>query len=167
MKYFLSEKRESFLTLSFIFLVSILFSSCSVKTYTPEIKSEFETDAVYTFGEFTYKCKIIKTADYVSVAPLETRASGMVIKCNGKSVTFTKGSFEKSFPVNDIDATNPAYALYCVFTSLDTASAEYRDGRYYFSSKIPAGEYILTVSKASEFISLSLPQAGISIEFLY
>ena len=165
MKYFTTIKRESFLTLSFIFLISILFSSCVSKTYVPEIPNELESEAVYTFGDFTYKCKVLKADDYVSVEVLDTKAKGLKIKCDGKTVCFTQWSFEKVFPVEKIDVTNPAVVLFNVFSTLESAQVTMNDGSYYFTSKIPAGTYTLIMSKANKIISVSVPESKIYIEF--
>jgi len=160
------KNKERVFALSFVFVIlALTLTSCTSKTYIPEIKNSFETKALYTFGDFTYNCKITKDESSVSVLINDTNAAGMVIKCDGESVTFTQGNMKKAFPVSDIDVTNPALVLYQVFTSIETSNARLGGDGYLFSGTVSAGEYTLTVSKAGEYKALSLSGAKISVKF--
>ena len=156
--------REGCLALLFI-LLSALLSSCSTKVYTPELKTDFTSDASVTFGDFKYNCKVTKTADYLSVTPVDTAAAGMVIRCDGSTVTFTKGSMKREFPAEKITPLNPAVLMYEVFNSLDTAESKVSDGELVFSGTISAGEFVLTASKSGDIKKLAVNSAKIEIVF--
>lgn len=156
------KKRESIIALSFLF---VFLTSCASKTYIPTVQTEFETKAKYTFGDFTYNCKITKTENFVTVEILDTKAAGLVIKCDGERVYFILGDTVRDNAVGEVDVTNPALILYQVFFSLNSAVSSVIDGGCVLSGTCGAGNYALTLSKAGDFKNLSLPSAGIVIDF--
>ena len=148
-----------------LILVLLLFSGCKAKEYTPVIKAEFKACAVYKTGDFSYTCEIIRTGDTFSISPTSTRAKGLVISCNGKEVSFKRNDFIKTFSVDELDKTNPAIMLYRVFTSLESADVKLIDGYFTYTGNSELGKYILKQDKNNAFVSLSIPQADINIDF--
>ncbi len=92
----------------------------------------------------------------------------MEISCDGKTVTFKQGAFEKSFDKNAIDSTNPAIVLYEVFSyidSLETVNSYAKDGEYIVKGKTSIGTFTLVQNKDGKIKSVSLPSVRIEIEF--
>ena len=89
----------------------------------------------------------------------------MIISCNGKEVSFKRKNFEKTFPIERIDKTNPAVILYQIFSSLDVAEVHLIDEEFIYTGNCSLGKYILTQSKDNSLKSLSIPQAEIEIIF--
>ena len=146
-------------------LVLLLFSGCKTRTYTPVINEDFKCSAVYKTGAFSFSKKKKKTGDTISLVPTSTKAKGMIISCNGKEVTLKRNKLVKTFDVGEIDKTNPALLLQQVFTSLGEAETSLVDGMFTYSGKCSLGNYILKQGKDNKLISLTFPQAYISITF--
>ena len=151
--------------IALLFLLLFALGACTSRVYTPEIKSEFEVNALCTFGDFKYNCKIVKTAGAVSVTPLDTRAQGMTMRCDGKTVAFIKGSMKREFPVESLDVTNPSIVLYQAFNSVDTANAEPSENGVVFKNSVSAGEYSLLITRDNELKELSVNSAKLHFDF--
>ncbi len=148
-----------------IILALLLFSGCKAEKYTPVINVDFKVSAVVKTGDFSYSCNIERAGDTVYVSPTSSRAKGLVISCSSKEVSFKRKTFSKTFPVEEIDKTNPAVILHRVFTSLESADIKLIDGAFIYSGNCELGKYILTQNKDNSLKSLSVPQAHIEFEF--
>ena len=148
-----------------IVFVILLLAGCAAEQYTPVIKADYNLSAIYRAGDFSYSCKIEKAGNSISLTPTSTKAKGMIISCNGKEVSFKRKSFKKSFPIENIDKTNPAVILYQVFSSLDSAAVSLIDDEFIYTGSCSLGKYILTQKKDNSLKSLSIPQADIEINF--
>lgn len=148
-----------------LLLILLCLFGCSAELYTPVIVSEYSLSAVYKTGDFSYTCKIVKTNDFVSIMPTSSNAEGMIIKCDGKEVTFTKGDMTKSFDKNELDKTNPSVILFEIFSSLENAEVKLVDGEYTYSGKTSVGNFVLTQNKNNCFKNIKIPDADIEIEF--
>ena len=148
-----------------LFLVLLLLSGCKTKTYTPVINEDFKLSAIYKTGDFSYLCDIEKKGDSISITPTSTRAKGLVINCDGKTVSFMRKDFVKTFEIGEMDKTNPALLLQQVFSNLQSAQVNLIDGFYTYSGNCSLGNYILKQSRENAFVSLEFPRAGIRIDF--
>ncbi|MCR5207572.1 MAG: hypothetical protein K6C14_03745 [Eubacterium sp.] len=146
--------------------MSLLLTSCTSRVYTPEIRSEFTAEAEYSFSGFKYKTKITVTPDTVIVELLTTAARGLIIKNDGKNITYAQGSMRKSFPVEKIDVTNPSRVIYDVFNDVVSLTPEIAGEQFVFKGECSAGRYILRLDRTGYAESLSLPQSDITINFL-
>lgn len=150
------------------FTVLLVFSGCAKKTYTPVLENEFDVNAVYTAGDFSYTCRIIKTDSFVSVTPTSTNAKGMTIKYDGETVSFTRNGMVKEFPRSSLDSTNPAVVLYEVFASLKNAPARntaVKNSVFHYVGTTSIGTFTLIQNKSNSLKSISVPDAQIEIEF--
>lgn len=146
----------------------LVLCGCSAKSYTPVINTEFETNAVYKTGDYSFICKIIKTKDSVTVIPTNTKAKGLMITYDGKIVTFKKDKMEKSFEGKLLDNTNPAMLIYNVFSYLEIAEdieVKKVENEFQYTGKTPLGDFVLIQSNNNTLKSLSVPMADIYIEF--
>lgn len=160
----MSKKKRIFALL----LLLLIISGCAKKTYTPVLETEFNLNAVYKVGDFSYSCKIVKTKNSVSITPTSTNAKGLTIKFDGKTVSFIKGKMLREFDRKDIDSTNPAIVLYEVFSSIENAKpieVSVKKSDFYYVGKISLGRFTLIQSKTNALKSISIPDAAIEISF--
>lgn len=148
-------------------LVLLTLVGCSQKHFTPIINTEFQANAVYKMGDFSYSCTINKTADYVSVTPLTTNAKGMIIKSDSKNVTFKKDEMVKIIDKDKIDNTNPAVLLYSIFTYIESDDVDIKrvNNTFQYTGKTALGDFILVQNNDNSLVSISVPMANIFIEF--
>ena len=100
-------------------VLAVLFAACTRSEKIPADNTDISFDAVYTAGDFDFKCNI-KWRDGTSfVTVTSTNAAGMTMSCDGRNVVFTKGAMLRKESVDNIDASNPARLLYEVFTALE------------------------------------------------
>ena len=102
-----------------LFLLTLLFGGCAQSGKIPESITETSFDAVYTFGDFSFKCNIKWQNQTAFVTVTSTSAAGMTISCDGREVVFTKGTMLRRESYDKIDASNPARLLYEIFTALE------------------------------------------------
>lgn len=160
-------KRTYFLVILILFSA---FAGCSAKTYTPVLQTQFDLNAVYKTGDFSYDARIVRNEEGVFITPLSSYAAGMTISCDGKTVTFTQGDFVKSFDKSSLDSTNPAILLYEVFSyleALEKVNSYVKDEDFVIKGKTSIGTFTLIQSKNNKMKSLSIPDANIEIEFKY
>lgn len=149
-------------------LLLLVISGCAKKTYTPVLETEFKLNAVYKSGDFSYSCRIVKTENYVSITPVSTKAKGMTIKFDGKTVSFIRGKMIKEFDRDSVDSTNPAVVLYEVFTSLENTKeleAKLKKNGFNYIGTSSVGTFNLIQSKSGELKSVTIPDAKIDIAF--
>jgi hypothetical protein len=142
-----------------------MLTGCNSQIYNPVISNEFEADATYTIGDFSYKCNIVKTEQDVSITANSTYAQGLTISCDGKNVTYKRNDMEKSISCDDVDCTNPALILYQVLFSLEDAQVQLVGDEYQYTSKTDAGDYVFIQGKDNSYKSLLISQADIEITF--
>ena len=160
--------KNTYKILILLLFVLLAFSGCTDKTYTPVIEDKFDASAVYTAGDFSYTCRIIKGDGYVSVTPTSTGAKGMTIKYDGETVSFTRNGMVKEFPRSSLDSTNPAVVLYEVFSSLENAperEVSLKNSTFHYVGTTSAGTFTLIQNKSNSIKSVSVPDAQIEIEF--
>ncbi len=151
-----------------VLCVAAVLSSCSHKTYTPVLESNYDLKAVYKTGDFSYSCRIVKKDNFVSVTPLSTNAKGMVITFDGARVTFIRGSMKKEFARDEIDSTNPAVVIYEVFSSLENApeqEVKLKSSAFQYVGTTSVGTFTLIQNKSNSLKSISIPDAQIEIAF--
>lgn len=145
-----------------IFLICLC--ACS-RTYTPVIISAGSMNAVYNTGDFSYLCRVEWNEDNASVLVNSTRASGLVMTCDGREVTYNRNGMIRSFLIDDAPSRNPALVLYQVMSSLDTASVELVDDSYFYRGRTNAGEYLFVQRIDNTYDYIEIPSADISIHF--
>lgn len=153
-----------------VFLLAVCLCGCSAKSITPVITTDFTLNAVYKTGDFSYECVIEKKDGVLSVAPTSTRASGMFITYDGKTVTFDRHSMIYSFDKSEVDSTNPALVLYEVFSSvesMDLNAVEILDNEFRYSGKTSVGDYVLIQNIDNSYKSIEIADADINITFVY
>ncbi|MFR5875725.1 MAG: lipoprotein [Eubacterium sp.] len=151
-----------------LFLLVLVLSGCAAKIYTPVINTEFELNAVYHTGDFSYNCLIVKDESSLSITPTTTNAAGMSITYNGADVTFNKDGMKKTISADKINNTNPAIVLYEVFNYIETTedlSVERVDDSFQYTGKTSLGNFILVQNKDNSFDYIEFPNADISIVF--
>lgn len=99
-------------------LLLLALGGCATKQYTPDVTADFEQSAVVTAGDFSYHCKICRTDGTVTVTVGDTAARGMVMTCAGTMVRYRFDGMEYEARAQDLENTNPAIALYDVFSVL-------------------------------------------------
>lgn len=102
----------------FSVLLLLALGGCATKQYTPDVTADFEQSAVVTAGDFSYHCKICRTDGTVTVTVGDTAARGMVMTCAGTMVRYRFDGMEYEARAQDLENTNPAIALYDVFSVL-------------------------------------------------
>ena len=155
-------------SISLLLTLCALLSACTSKMYTPVLLTEFDETAAVRAGSFSYRCRIGRRGGAVTVTALSTKAAGLTIRCDGKTVTFIRNDMKSSFPRDRIDATNPAVLLYELFASLEsseTLTAKYKNDAFVFEGKTSLGEARLTQTKENLLQSVTVPDADIVIEF--
>lgn len=151
-----------------LFLLVLLLNGCAAKIYTPVVNTEFELNAVYKTGDFSYNCIIVKNDSGVSITPTSTNAAGMTITYDGSEVTFNKDDMTKSISADKINNTNPAIVIYEVFNYIETTedlSAQRIDDSFQYTGKTSLGNFILVQNKDNSLDSIEIPNADISIIF--
>lgn len=151
-----------------LFLLVLVLSGCAAKIYTPVINTEFEVNAVYQTGDFSYNCKIVKKDGSISVTPTTTNAAGMIITYNGTDVTFDKDGMIRTMSAAKAEKTNPAIVLYEVFSYIETAddlNAERIDDSFQYTGQTSLGSFVLVQNKDNSFDYIEIPNAGISVLF--
>jgi hypothetical protein len=149
-----------------LFLILLTLVGCSAKIYTPVINTEFELNAVYQTGDFSYNCEIVKNEDFVSVTPTSTNASGMIITYDGKNVTFNRNDMVKSISADEIVKTNPAVVIYEVFNYIETfenLDVQRIDNKYQYTGKTSLGNFILVQNDDNSIESIEIPTYNIII----
>ncbi len=146
--------------------MTLLFTGCQVKEYTPELPAGFKQKAVVSSGDFTFECEICKSEAQVDVTVLSTQAKGMVMSYNGKELTFTYEGFSHSINGKELEPTNTAIIVYEVFESLNTnAQSKKIDGGYQHFGKITLGDYTLVQNDDNSLKSIEIRSAGVIISF--
>lgn len=148
------------LSLCFSFM---LLCGCSTVTNTVQLKSSYSQTAIVTTGDYTYTANVRYDGKCVYITPTSTNASGMTISCNGKTVAFSRRDMLNKADKSKVSPYNPAVLLYDVLTSAELGKKS--DDNYIFGGKTSVGNYILTVNKSAELLSLNIPDAEFSIEF--
>lgn len=143
----------------------LLLVGCSAKNLTPTIPQSFKSNAVYSVGDYSFDCCIEYSDNTAVIETKSTRAFGMVITCDGKSVTYTQRKLKKSFDMPVVTKYNPAVILYQVFSSLPDADASRLDESFELKGKASVGDYSLIIDDSGNPISLSIPNAKITIDF--
>ncbi len=148
-------------------LICILLTlcGCSARNITPTTNTTVDLSAVYRVGDFYYDCDIVWENGVLTVTPTTTLAAGMVMSCDGKMVTFNRNDMIKSLPVAKVSAYNPSVVLYEVISSLSILHSEKVNDGYSYNGTTSVGEFVLLQSKDNNYISLSIPQADIEVEF--
>lgn len=150
-------------------LVSMLLCGCTAKSYTPVITTDFEMNAVYQTGDFSFDCVISKNGNVLCVTPTSTSATGMIITYDGKTVTFNRNNMIKEFDKNVIDSTNPAIVLYQVFLSVestDLSTVTLVNEQYQYTGKTDVGDFVLLQNNDNSFDTLTIPNANIKVTFV-
>lgn len=151
-----------------LFLLIMVLSGCAAKIYTPVLNTEFELDAVYKTGDFSYNCKIVKNAQSVCVTPASTNAAGMTITYDGTDVTFNNNNLIKTMSASDAGNTNPVVVIYEVFSYIeatDDLDVERIDDSFQYTGKTSLGNFILVQSNDNSLDYIEIPNADIRIEF--
>lgn len=146
-------------------LVLLTLCGCSARNITPTINTSVDTKAVYRVGDFYFDCDITWKDNIVTVIPTNTLAAGMIMTCDGKTVTFNRNDMVKAYPKDKTTAFNPAVLLYEVFNSLSVIHSEKTNTGYVYTGMTSVGKFTLTQDKNGIFKVLSIPQANIEIEF--
>lgn len=150
-------------------ICALLLSGCTQKTFTPVINTDFNLNAVYKTGDFSYSCKISCNGDTVTVQPTSTKAVDLIIKCDGKKVYFNKGEFSKEFDFSEIDNTNPAKLIYSVFDylkSVEEPEVKRVNDCFQYVGKAPIGNFVLVQNDDNTLKSITIADANITINFL-
>ena len=151
-----------------LILIPLFLCGCVQKTYTPVLETEFDLNAVYKTGDFSYSCRIKRTKEYVSITPTSTNAKGMTIKFDGSRVYFLKDGMKKEFARDEIDSTNPAVVLYEVFSSIERVpppEVKIKNSAFNYVGTTSVGTFTLVQSKAEKLKSITIPDAQIEIVF--
>jgi hypothetical protein len=149
-----------------LFLLMLMFAGCSAKIYTPVVNTEFELNAVYQTGDFSYNCEIVKSNNVVSITPTSTNAAGMVITYDGQVVTFNRNDMVKTLSAGEIVKTNPAVVIYDVFNYIDTTEnldVQKIGDQYQYTGKISLGDFVLIQNSDNSIESIEIPAANIII----
>lgn len=152
-----------------IMICALLLSGCTQRTFTPVINTDFNLNAVYKAGDFSYSCKISSSGDIVTIQPTSTKAVDLIIKCDGKKVYFNKDNFSKSFDFGEIDNTNPAKLIYGVFDCLkneENYEVKRVNDCFQYVGKAPVGNFVLIQNDDNTLKSLTIADANITINFL-
>lgn len=153
-----------------LFTVFLLLAlgGCATKQYTPDVTTDFEQSAVVTAGDFSYHCKICRTGGTVTVTVGDTAAKGMAMTCAGRMVRYRFDGMEYEALAQDLESTNPAIALYDVFSALrqdDNVQAQKTQDGYKYQGTVPAGKFVLYQNEDGSFASLHFLGNNILIEF--
>ena len=151
-----------------LMLLLLLISGCAKKTYTPVLETEFNLNAVYKVGDFSYSCKIVKTKSCVSITPTSTNAKGLTLKFDGKTVSYIRGKMLREFDRDEIDSTNPAIVLYEVFSSIENAKpieVSVKNSEFHYVGTASLGTFTLIQTKSNALKSITIPDANIEIAF--
>ena len=142
-------------------------SGCSSKTITPVLNTEFDLNAVYKTGDFSYSCEIVRSGGTVTVKVLSTNAAGLLLFADAKSVTYEYSGMRKTFPAEKIDKTNPAIIINEIFSSIESGEIEsvLENGQFRYKGKTSAGNFILYQNKNNSLDRIVLPAAEIEIKF--
>ena len=146
----------------------LLLCSCASKTYTPVLETEFQKNAEFRTGRFSYTCRIVRKNSAVSITATSSYAKGTTIKCNGKTVTYIRKNVKKRFEREIIDSTNPAVLLYEVFEYLEgqkTLSPKITDDGFLYEGKTSLGAFTLIQDRENRIVSITVPDADIEIIF--
>lgn len=152
----------------FSVLLLLALGGCGTKQYTPDVTADFEQSAVVTAGDFSYHCKICRTDGTVTVTVGDTAARGMVMTCAGTMVRYRFDGMEYEARAQDLENTNPAIALYDVFSVLrqngELQAQKTQDG-YKYQGTVPAGKFVLYQNEDGSYASLHFLSSNILIEF--
>lgn len=151
-----------------LFLVILTLCSCSAKIYTPVINQQFDLNAVYKTGDFSYNCRIVKDDKKLSVTALSSYAKGTTISFDGKTVTYEMKDMKKDIDASVVDKTNPAIVLYEVFKSLENADTNHAvkdKNTFCYTGKTSVGDFVFIQNTDNSFNSLEIKEADISVKF--
>lgn len=151
--------------LIFSLCLALLLVGCTAGQNTPIVFDDYKLDAAYTVGDFSFDCRVIYHDSVVTFVPTSTKASGMHITCDGATVTYDRNGMVRSFDTKAVSPFNPALVLYQVFSSLSTASADRVENCYHLTGKTSIGDYSLILSLDGYPLSLTVPNADISVDF--
>ena len=152
----------------FSVLLLLALGGCATKQYTPDVTADFEQSAVVTAGDFSYHCKVCRTEGTVTVTVGDTAARGMVMTCAGTMVRYRFDGMEYEARAQDLENTNPAIALYDVFSALQqdgTVQAQKTQDGYKYQGTVPAGKFVLYQNEDGSYVSLHFLSSNILIEF--
>lgn len=147
----------------------LFLTGCKTVSYTPVICTDFDLNAVYQTGDFSYSCKIKRDKKGVKVTVLSTSARGMTITYDGQNVTFSYHKMTKSIDGESIDKTNPAIVLYQVFSAFDNINnikCEKVKNGFQYIGKTSIGDFVLIQDKSNNFKNISIPSQNISVKIL-
>lgn len=102
----------------FSVLLLLALGGCATKQYTPDVTADFEQSAVVNSGGFFLSLQNLSTDGTVTVTVGDTAAKGMVMTCAGTMVRYRFDGMEYEARAQDLENTNPAIALYDVFSVL-------------------------------------------------
>lgn len=145
--------------------IALLLCSCTAKNLSFIPKTDFTYNSVITIKDFSYNAVIKYKNGIVYVNPTTTHASGMTMKCDGKSLCFMQKSYSHSIPMSKAPLQNPASVLYLVLSSLDSSSRYVIDSVYTYKGKIAFGEYSLTQNNNGDYVSLVVSDLNLKIDF--
>ena len=86
-----------------IVLFLLFLTSCTVKEYTPRIPDLYKCNITVYSGDFSYDGEFCKNDSLISVTVTSTRASGLEMIFDGKTLTMNYGGYvyEQKWPEYD------------------------------------------------------------------
>lgn len=148
--------------------VILLLTGCKAKNYTPELPVAFKQNAVVASGDFSFECEICKNEEKVAVTVLSTKAKGLVMSFDGKTLNFNYNEFSHQIDGVNFENSNAAIVVYQVIESAaDEENIIIRkvDGGYKYEGKIPYGDFILLQGDDNSLKSISFRNRDLIIEF--
>lgn len=142
--------------------------ACSAQIYTPVINQQFDLKAVYTTGDFSYDCRIVKDDKQISVTALSSYAEGTTISFDGKTVTYKLKNMKKEIDASVVDKTNPAIVLYEVFAELekiDPQNAVKVKNTFQYKGKTSVGDFMFVQNTDNSFNEIKIADSEISVKF--
>ena len=146
----------------------LMLCGCTAKTYTPVLDTDVNCSGVYQTGDFSFTFSMEKSGGVLTFIPTSTQAQGMVLRCDGRQISFEQGGIKKVFERSAVDKTNPAVLLYEAFSYLENTpqpEAERKDKHFIYTGQTGAGSFSLIQSEDGRLLSLTVPAADISIAF--
>lgn len=152
-----------------VLLILLLFTSCEVKEYTPEIPVAFTQRVKVMSGDFVFECEICKTEKDVKAIVSSTAAYGMVMTYDGSVLNFNYGDYSYDIDGKGFERSNISIVIYEVFESLASLSqpnVKKIENGYQYYGKTSLGDFVLLQNEDNTLRSLSIKSANLEIEFI-
>ena len=149
-------------------VLSLLFlTSCTVKEYTPRIPDLYKCNITVYSGDFYYDGEFCKNYSLISVTVTSTRASGLEMIFDGKTLTMNYGGYDYQLDGTNFEKTNSAILLYQAFSCLENGETqnEKTDDGYAYTGITDLGDFILFQHDDETFKSLKMKNIDYEIIF--